>query len=86
MEQQLKKAEAAQRRKARIEKAARESEAEAIEKILGQDSSRKKPEDKNLKRLDEFVGQVLGYAHDKPPPYRENVILFEMLKNHCRMR
>uniref|UniRef100_A0A0D3A807 INO80 complex subunit B-like conserved region domain-containing protein n=1 Tax=Brassica oleracea var. oleracea TaxID=109376 RepID=A0A0D3A807_BRAOL len=46
MEQQLKKAEAAQRRKVQILKAARESEAEAIRKILGQDSSRKKREDK----------------------------------------
>lgn len=91
MEQQLKKAEAAQRRKVQIEKAARESEVcdffflycamrineladhksmilvlfsqqEAIRKILGQDSSRKKREDKNKKRLDELA-QVLGYKH-----------------------
>ncbi|WZZ92403.1 hypothetical protein YC2023_120982 [Brassica napus] len=67
MEQQLKKTEAAQRRKVQIEKAARESElmtgmvlvlflqAEAIRKILGQDSSRKKREDKIKKRLDELA-------------------------------
>ncbi|EOA27007.1 hypothetical protein CARUB_v10023102mg [Capsella rubella] len=55
MEQQLKKAEAAQRRKVQIEKAARESEAEAIKKILGQDSGRKKRGDKIKKRLDELA-------------------------------
>ncbi|ESQ29707.1 hypothetical protein EUTSA_v10023443mg [Eutrema salsugineum] len=52
-DQQLKKAEAAQRRKLQVEKAARESEAEAIRKILGQDSSRKKKEDKIKKRQEE---------------------------------
>ncbi|KAL0896257.1 hypothetical protein Bca101_080218 [Brassica carinata] len=68
MEQQLKKAEAAQRRKVQVEKAARESEAEAIRKILGQDSSRKKREDKNKKRLDELALLFfLGNAHEKPP-------------------
>ncbi|KAK9704767.1 hypothetical protein RND81_07G009600 [Saponaria officinalis] len=51
LEQQLKKTEAAQRRKLQNEKAARESEAEAIRKILGQDSSRKKKEDKKKKRV-----------------------------------
>uniref|UniRef100_M4FAP6 INO80 complex subunit B-like conserved region domain-containing protein n=1 Tax=Brassica campestris TaxID=3711 RepID=M4FAP6_BRACM len=50
VDQQLKKAEAAQRRKLQVEKAARESEAEAIRKILGQDSSRKKKEDKIKKQ------------------------------------
>ncbi|CAH2046803.1 unnamed protein product [Thlaspi arvense] len=53
VDQQLKKAEAAQRRKLQVEKAARESEAEAIRKILGQDSSRKKKEDKIKKRQEE---------------------------------
>ncbi|CAA7055143.1 unnamed protein product [Microthlaspi erraticum] len=53
VDQQLKKAEAAQRRKMQVEKAARESEAEAIRKILGQDSSRKKKEDKIKKRQEE---------------------------------
>ncbi|KAL9242111.1 hypothetical protein vseg_016144 [Gypsophila vaccaria] len=51
VEQQLKKAEAAQRRKMQNEKAARESEAEAIRKILGQDSNKKKKEDKKKKRV-----------------------------------
>ncbi|KAG7588494.1 INO80 complex subunit B-like conserved region [Arabidopsis suecica] len=53
VDQQLKKAEAAQRRKLQVEKAARESEAEAIRKILGQDSSRKKKEDKIKKRQED---------------------------------
>lgn len=44
VEQQMKRAEAAKRRRMQNEKAARESEAEAIRKILGQDSSRKKRE------------------------------------------
>ena len=55
VEQQLKKAEAAQRRKMQNEKAARESEAEAIRKILGQDSSRKKREEKMKKRQEELA-------------------------------
>ncbi|PQQ06802.1 uncharacterized protein Pyn_28791 [Prunus yedoensis var. nudiflora] len=55
VEQQLKKAEAAQRRRMQVEKAARESEAEAIRKILGQDSSRKKREDKIKKRQEELA-------------------------------
>ncbi|PSS03075.1 INO80 complex subunit B like [Actinidia chinensis var. chinensis] len=55
VEQQLKKAEAAQRRRMQVEKAARESEAEAIRKILGQDSNRKKREDKMKKRQEELA-------------------------------
>ncbi|VFQ86508.1 unnamed protein product [Cuscuta campestris] len=55
VEQQLKKTEAAHRRKLQNEKAARESEAEAIRKILGQDSSRKKKEDKAKKRQEELA-------------------------------
>ncbi|KAH6813910.1 hypothetical protein C2S51_022928 [Perilla frutescens var. frutescens] len=55
VEQQLKKAEAAQRRRLQNEKAARESEAEAIRKILGQDSSRKKREEKIKKRQEEMA-------------------------------
>ncbi|KAH9609113.1 hypothetical protein KSS87_004479 [Heliosperma pusillum] len=51
VEQQVKRAEAAQRRKMQNEKAARESEAEAIRKILGQDSNRRKKEDKKKKRV-----------------------------------
>ncbi|XP_018461796.1 uncharacterized protein LOC108832843 [Raphanus sativus] len=61
MEQQVKKAEAAQRRKVQVEKAARESEAEAIRKILGQDSSRKKREDKIKKRLDEIAQEKAAH-------------------------
>ncbi|CAA6658637.1 unnamed protein product [Spirodela intermedia] len=55
VEQQLKKAEAAQRRSLKVEKAAREAEAEAIRKILGQDSSRKKREEKLQKKRDELA-------------------------------
>ncbi|KAK8633543.1 hypothetical protein V6N13_014388 [Hibiscus sabdariffa] len=55
VEQQLKKAEAAQRRRVQVEKAARESQAEAIRKILGQDSSRKKREEKIKKRQEEMA-------------------------------
>ncbi|KAJ8440854.1 hypothetical protein Cgig2_000742 [Carnegiea gigantea] len=55
VEQQLKKAEAAHRRRMQNEKAARESEAEAIRKILGQDSSRKKREEKKKKRDEELA-------------------------------
>ncbi|KAJ4956664.1 hypothetical protein NE237_013447 [Protea cynaroides] len=62
VEQQLKKAEAAQRRRMQVEKAARESEAEAIRKILGQDSSRKKREDKNKKRRDELAQEKAANA------------------------
>ncbi|KAF1892018.1 hypothetical protein Lal_00036370 [Lupinus albus] len=54
-EQQMKKAEAAQRRKMHLETAAREAEAEAIRKILNQDSSRKKREDKMKKRQEELA-------------------------------
>lgn len=54
-EQQLKKAEAAQRRKIQVEKALEESEAEAIRKILGQDSNRKKREIKMKKRQEELA-------------------------------
>ncbi|KAE8708690.1 receptor-like serine/threonine-protein kinase ALE2-like isoform X1 [Hibiscus syriacus] len=55
VEQQLKKAEAAQRRRMQLEKANRESEAEAIRKILGQDSSRKKREEKIKKRQEDLA-------------------------------
>ncbi|VFQ78546.1 unnamed protein product [Cuscuta campestris] len=55
VEQQLKKTEAAHRRKMQNEKAARESEAEAIRKILGQDSNRKKKEDRAKKRQEELA-------------------------------
>lgn len=55
VEQQLKRAEAAQRRKMQTEKAARESEAEAIRKILGQDSTRKRREEKIRKQQEELA-------------------------------
>uniref|UniRef100_A0A0E0MNJ6 INO80 complex subunit B-like conserved region domain-containing protein n=1 Tax=Oryza punctata TaxID=4537 RepID=A0A0E0MNJ6_ORYPU len=45
-----KKAEAAQRRKMQVEKATKESEAEAIRKILGLDSEKKKEERKQKER------------------------------------
>ncbi|XP_059625580.1 uncharacterized protein LOC132268762 isoform X2 [Cornus florida] len=60
VEQQLKKAEAAQRRRLQVEKAARESEAEAIRKILGQDSSRRKRESKIKKRQEELAQEKAG--------------------------
>ncbi|KAG2693320.1 hypothetical protein I3843_08G086000 [Carya illinoinensis] len=62
LEQQLKKAEAAQRRRMQVEKAARESEAEAIRKILGQDSSRKKREEKLKKRNEELAKEKAANA------------------------
>ncbi|KAM4074114.1 hypothetical protein ACB094_10G069000 [Castanea mollissima] len=62
LEQQLKKAEAAQRRRMQVDKAARESEAEAIRKILGQESSRKKREDKFKKRQEELAQERAANA------------------------
>ncbi|KAK6159814.1 hypothetical protein DH2020_003195 [Rehmannia glutinosa] len=62
MEQQLKRAEAAQRRRIQNEKAARESEAEAIRKILGQDSSRKRREEKIKKRQEELAQERTANA------------------------
>ncbi|KAL8140345.1 hypothetical protein V2J09_006366 [Rumex salicifolius] len=52
----LRKAEATQRRRLQAEKAAKEAEAEAIRKILGQDSTRKKREEK-IKRQQEELAQ-----------------------------
>uniref|UniRef100_A0A2P2JCK5 Uncharacterized protein LOC105642632 isoform X2 n=1 Tax=Rhizophora mucronata TaxID=61149 RepID=A0A2P2JCK5_RHIMU len=62
VELQLKKAEAAQKRRLQVEKAARESEAEAIRKILGQDSSRKKREEKIKKRQEELAQEKAANA------------------------
>ncbi|KAL5996404.1 hypothetical protein ACLOJK_026482 [Asimina triloba] len=62
VEQQLKKTEAAQRRRLQVEKADRESQAEAIRKILGQDSSRKKREDKLRKQRDELAKERAANA------------------------
>ncbi|OMO58466.1 PAPA-1-like conserved region [Corchorus olitorius] len=55
VDQQMRKAEAAQRRRLQSEKAAREAEAEAIRRILGQDSGRKKREEKIKKQRDELA-------------------------------
>ncbi|KAJ6380390.1 hypothetical protein OIU76_016952 [Salix suchowensis] len=62
VEQQLKRAEALQRRRMQVEKANRESEAEAIRKILGQDSTRKKREDKLKKRQEEMAQEKAANA------------------------
>ncbi|KAF9596521.1 hypothetical protein IFM89_012252 [Coptis chinensis] len=67
VEQQLKKAEAAQRRRMQVEKENRDSEAEAIRKILSQDSSRKKREDKLKKRRDEIAQEKAANALTLPP-------------------
>ncbi|KAF9597875.1 hypothetical protein IFM89_021960 [Coptis chinensis] len=67
VEQQLKKAEAAQKRRVQVAKAAKESEAEAIRKILGQDSNRKKREDKLKKRRDELAKEKAANAWTLPP-------------------
>ncbi|KAG6556444.1 hypothetical protein Mapa_002387 [Marchantia paleacea] len=53
-ERQVKKAEAARRRKQLVEKTAKEIQATAIQKILGQDSSRKKKEERLLKQRQEI--------------------------------
>ncbi|KAG2331991.1 hypothetical protein Bca52824_003171 [Brassica carinata] len=74
MEQQVKKAEAAQRRKVQVEKAARESEAEAIRKILGQDSSRKKREDKIKKRLDEIAKEKAAHEERVSTSYIRTIM------------
>ncbi|PQP96113.1 uncharacterized protein Pyn_37867 [Prunus yedoensis var. nudiflora] len=66
LEQQIKKAEAAERRRMQVEKAARESEAEAIRKILGQDSSRKKREDKIKKRQEDLAQERAANAFVLP--------------------
>lgn len=55
VELQLKKVEAAKRRKLQNEKAEREIQEEAIRKILGQDSSRQKREEKKKKRQEELA-------------------------------
>lgn len=67
VEQQLKKAEAAQRRKLQSENAAREAEAEAIRKILGQDSARRKREEKKKKQRDEAAQGKAGNSMKLAP-------------------
>ncbi|XP_050376200.1 uncharacterized protein LOC126793651 [Argentina anserina] len=61
-DQQMKKAEAAQRRRMQIEKATQESMDEAIKKIRGQDSGRKKKEDKIKKRQEELAQEKAANA------------------------
>ncbi|CAM6005830.1 unnamed protein product, partial [Sphagnum balticum] len=53
-ERQVKRADAARRRKQQVEKAAIEIQATAIQKILGQDSTRKRREDRLQKRRQEI--------------------------------
>eukprot|EP01018_Ginkgo_biloba_P027307 Gb_30668 [translate_table: standard] len=55
LEQQLEKAEVAQRHQMQVEKAANAIHAEAIKKNLDQDSTRKKQEDKLHKQRDEIM-------------------------------
>ncbi|GAB2298437.1 hypothetical protein Dimus_032502 [Dionaea muscipula] len=55
VEQQVKKSEAAQRRRMQNEKAERETQAEAIRKILGQDSNKQKREKRKKKRQEELA-------------------------------
>ncbi|XP_031250386.1 uncharacterized protein LOC116108271 [Pistacia vera] len=62
VEQQLKKAEAAQRRRMQVEKANRENEAEAIRKILGQDSGREKRKAQNKKRQEAMAQEKAANA------------------------
>ncbi|KAM7277231.1 hypothetical protein ACFE04_019097 [Oxalis oulophora] len=62
VEQQVKKAEAAQKRRMQVEKAAKESQAEAIRKILNQESTRKKKEDKIKKRQEEIAQEKAASA------------------------
>lgn len=67
VEQQLKKAEAAKRRRLQSENAAREAEAEAIRKILGQDSARRKREEKKKKQRDEAAQGKAGNSMKLAP-------------------
>nr|CAB3497730.1 unnamed protein product [Digitaria exilis] len=67
VEIQAKKAEAAQRRKMQLEKAEKEQQAEAMRKILGIDSEKKK-EEKKLKEREEKEKQA------KLEEYRKNCI------------
>eukprot|EP00253_Pinus_taeda_P030810 PITA_30810 len=58
VEQQMKKTEAAQRRKMQLEKAEKAAQAEAIKKILGKDPSKKKRGD-NIQRQRDAMEQVI---------------------------
>jgi hypothetical protein len=59
-ETQVKRAEAARRRKQQVEKAAIEIQATAIQKILGQDSTRKRREDRLHKQRQEIEQVSFG--------------------------
>ncbi|GAQ82998.1 PAPA-1-like family protein [Klebsormidium nitens] len=65
-ERQLKKEERARKRKADTEKAAREVQASAIQKILGQESTRKKREDAVQKRRDAKEEERLASGAEAP--------------------
>ncbi|CAM8914725.1 unnamed protein product [Rhodiola kirilowii] len=67
LEQQLKRAEALQKRRMQVEKANQELEAEAIRKILGQDSSRKKRENQIKKRQEELAQERAANAMKLAP-------------------
>uniref|UniRef100_A0A7N0VJZ2 INO80 complex subunit B-like conserved region domain-containing protein n=1 Tax=Kalanchoe fedtschenkoi TaxID=63787 RepID=A0A7N0VJZ2_KALFE len=67
IEQQLKRAEALQKRRMQVEKANQELEAEAIRKILGQDSSRKKKENQIKKRQEELAQEKADNAMKLAP-------------------
>jgi len=67
VEIQAKKAEAAQRRKMQVEKAEKEQQAEAVRKILGLDSEKKK-EEKKLKEREEKEKQA------RLEEYRKNCV------------
>uniref|UniRef100_A0A0D9W0L3 INO80 complex subunit B-like conserved region domain-containing protein n=1 Tax=Leersia perrieri TaxID=77586 RepID=A0A0D9W0L3_9ORYZ len=71
VEIQAKKAEAAQRRKMQVEKAEKEQQAEAIRKILGIDTEKKK-EEKKQKERDEKESQ------EKQEEYKRNCIQYVM--------
>ncbi|KAK7259211.1 hypothetical protein RIF29_24811 [Crotalaria pallida] len=67
MEQQLRRAEAARKRKMQHEEAAKETQAKAIRKILGQGSGRKKKEEKMKKRQEELALEKAANANMLPP-------------------
>ncbi|KAJ7557157.1 hypothetical protein O6H91_05G114000 [Diphasiastrum complanatum] len=64
-DRQAKKAEATRRRKQQVEKAAKDVQASAIQKILGQDSVRKKREDRLQKQREQSV-QSKKFSEVKP--------------------
>ncbi|KAI3996462.1 hypothetical protein MKX01_001300 [Papaver californicum] len=64
---QLKKSEEAHRHKTQAEKEARESEAEAIRKILDRDYSKKKKEDKLQRRRDEISYTLFIFLMESLP-------------------